>query len=281
MGLINSIIYMDEIGTYPAWALALVLVGIAVLIYGVMLLSAEKPEKPVEEPTATAHVDSTLPTSAATEELGDMRTMQLPSVPDTAKTYIASDYGQGKHTRMFSSDDHDFTCNLSGISLRDSGESVTGTLLRKDNNGRMIVDSTSNHIYGSNGASKLKGAKGVAFGFKSILKPGRFRYFSSSNTASRSLALPMETTVPDYNSLEAGDSSIHYHHLSSSSSKYVQDTEEYDAYLEAHDTALRRRPGPADASHSHSNGTSSSDLHLDMLNSTSLNRPSTDDDHTK
>ncbi|KAJ2955836.1 hypothetical protein NQZ79_g8215 [Umbelopsis isabellina] len=284
MGLINSIIYMDEIGTYPAWAIALVLVGIAVLIYGVMLLSGEKAEKLEEQPSTTSQIDPAVPYSSAPEELGDMRIMPLPSVPDTAKTYVPSDYARGKHTRMFSSDDHEFNCDLSGISLRDSGETVTGTLLRKDNNGRMIVDSTSTNIYGANGPTKLKGAKAVAHGFKSIIKSGRFRYFSPSNSnkeSSRSLTLPMENTVPDYNSLEAGDSSIHYGHLSSSSSKYVQDTEEYDAYLEAHDTALRRRAGPADASDSHSNDPPSNDLHLDMLKSTSLDRPNPDDDHTK
>jgi hypothetical protein len=41
VGLVNTIIYLDEIGNYPDWAISLVFVGIGVLIYGVYLLSAK------------------------------------------------------------------------------------------------------------------------------------------------------------------------------------------------------------------------------------------------
>ncbi|KAG1474080.1 hypothetical protein G6F56_000572 [Rhizopus delemar] len=41
VGLVNTIIYLDEIGNYPPWAIALVFIGIAVLIYGVALLSSK------------------------------------------------------------------------------------------------------------------------------------------------------------------------------------------------------------------------------------------------
>lgn len=41
VGLVNTIIYLDEIGNYPGWAISLVFVGIGVLIYGVYLLSAK------------------------------------------------------------------------------------------------------------------------------------------------------------------------------------------------------------------------------------------------
>lgn len=41
VGLVNTIIYLDEIGNYPPWAIILVFVGIAVLIYGVFLLSSK------------------------------------------------------------------------------------------------------------------------------------------------------------------------------------------------------------------------------------------------
>lgn len=41
LGLVNTIIYLDEIGNYPPWAIALVFVGIGVLIYGVFLLSSK------------------------------------------------------------------------------------------------------------------------------------------------------------------------------------------------------------------------------------------------
>ncbi|KAI8976776.1 hypothetical protein BDB01DRAFT_305900 [Pilobolus umbonatus] len=41
IGLVNTIIYLDELGNYPPWAIILVFVGIAVLIYGVYLLSSK------------------------------------------------------------------------------------------------------------------------------------------------------------------------------------------------------------------------------------------------
>ncbi|KAF9180646.1 hypothetical protein BGZ50_006060 [Haplosporangium sp. Z 11] len=44
-GLINSTIYLDQLGDYEPWVLLLVLVGICALIYGVKMLSAPKPEQ--------------------------------------------------------------------------------------------------------------------------------------------------------------------------------------------------------------------------------------------
>ncbi|KAF8984746.1 hypothetical protein BGZ46_007117 [Entomortierella lignicola] len=44
-GLINSTIYLNQLGSYAAWVLLLVLFGIGVLIYGVKMLSAPKPEQ--------------------------------------------------------------------------------------------------------------------------------------------------------------------------------------------------------------------------------------------
>ncbi|KAI8336126.1 magnesium transporter, partial [Chlamydoabsidia padenii] len=41
IGLVNTIIYLDEINNYPGWAISLVFAGIGVLIYGVYLLSAK------------------------------------------------------------------------------------------------------------------------------------------------------------------------------------------------------------------------------------------------
>ena len=41
LGLVNTIIYLDEIGNYPGWAIALVFIGIGVLVYGVYLLSSK------------------------------------------------------------------------------------------------------------------------------------------------------------------------------------------------------------------------------------------------
>ncbi|CAG8499895.1 2031_t:CDS:2 [Diversispora eburnea] len=44
LGLINSIIYYDELNAYPYWVLALVAIGISTLIYGVLLLNQENLE---------------------------------------------------------------------------------------------------------------------------------------------------------------------------------------------------------------------------------------------
>lgn len=44
-GLINSTIYLDQLGSYEPWVLLLVLIGIGALIYGVKMLSAPKPEQ--------------------------------------------------------------------------------------------------------------------------------------------------------------------------------------------------------------------------------------------
>ncbi|GJJ67823.1 magnesium transporter [Entomortierella parvispora] len=43
-GLVNSTIYLNQLGSYEPWVLLLVLLGIASLIYGVRMLSAPKPE---------------------------------------------------------------------------------------------------------------------------------------------------------------------------------------------------------------------------------------------
>lgn len=52
VGLVNTIIYLDEIGNYPPWAIILVFVGIGVLIYGVFLLSSKPDPAHLNEPPA-------------------------------------------------------------------------------------------------------------------------------------------------------------------------------------------------------------------------------------
>ncbi|KAG9285774.1 hypothetical protein G9A89_013199 [Geosiphon pyriformis] len=42
MGLINSMIYLNELASFPPWALFLVMLGIGTLVYGVLLLSQAK-----------------------------------------------------------------------------------------------------------------------------------------------------------------------------------------------------------------------------------------------
>ncbi|CAG8473190.1 17177_t:CDS:2 [Cetraspora pellucida] len=42
MSLVNTMIYLDELSEYPAWVLSLIAIGIAALVYGVLLLSEAK-----------------------------------------------------------------------------------------------------------------------------------------------------------------------------------------------------------------------------------------------
>ncbi|KAI8148179.1 hypothetical protein BJV82DRAFT_550670 [Fennellomyces sp. T-0311] len=56
LGLVNTIIYLDEIGNYPGWAIALVFIGIGVLIYGVYLLSS-KPDPSTRHPDSEDEPD--------------------------------------------------------------------------------------------------------------------------------------------------------------------------------------------------------------------------------
>ncbi|KAG2178211.1 hypothetical protein INT43_003464 [Umbelopsis isabellina] len=52
LGLINTMVYLNELGLYPGWALALVFLGIAVLIYGVYLLSSKEDNTGASTPPA-------------------------------------------------------------------------------------------------------------------------------------------------------------------------------------------------------------------------------------
>lgn len=45
MSISNSLIYLDQLNTYPPYALALVVIGVCFLIYGVKLLSQAKEDK--------------------------------------------------------------------------------------------------------------------------------------------------------------------------------------------------------------------------------------------
>ncbi|GAA6003681.1 hypothetical protein JCM10207_003544 [Rhodosporidiobolus poonsookiae] len=53
-GFINSLVYLDETKTYPTWSFTLVWLSIAVLILGVVLLSAKKAPKPRARAGSTA-----------------------------------------------------------------------------------------------------------------------------------------------------------------------------------------------------------------------------------
>lgn len=63
LGLVNTIIYLDEIGNYPGWAIALVFIGIGVLIYGVYLLSSKPdpshPHRDADDEEEEHHQDLT------------------------------------------------------------------------------------------------------------------------------------------------------------------------------------------------------------------------------
>ncbi|KAF9318602.1 hypothetical protein BG003_010947 [Podila horticola] len=56
-GLINSIIYLNQLQNYQPWVLFLILLGIGTLIYGVRMLSAPKPDPIPESEDVTAQFD--------------------------------------------------------------------------------------------------------------------------------------------------------------------------------------------------------------------------------
>ncbi|ORX50140.1 hypothetical protein DM01DRAFT_1325122 [Hesseltinella vesiculosa] len=69
LGLVNTIIYLDEVGNYSGWTIALVFVGIGVLIYGVYLLSSktdptmanDDDDDDENEPPSTNDMEAPLP----------------------------------------------------------------------------------------------------------------------------------------------------------------------------------------------------------------------------
>ncbi|KAI9283194.1 hypothetical protein BY458DRAFT_427770 [Sporodiniella umbellata] len=75
VGLVNTIIYLDEISNYPPWAIVLVFVGIAVLIYGVALLSSKSEpmdlpeEEELQEITSDHWLAEKIEDSKAVEEM--------------------------------------------------------------------------------------------------------------------------------------------------------------------------------------------------------------------
>ncbi|KAF9210281.1 hypothetical protein BGZ59_009654 [Podila verticillata] len=56
-GLINSIIYLNQLQSYQPWVLLMILIGIGALIYGVHMLSAPKPDSTASE-AAMAQFDN-------------------------------------------------------------------------------------------------------------------------------------------------------------------------------------------------------------------------------
>ncbi|RCH86693.1 hypothetical protein CU097_008866 [Rhizopus azygosporus] len=95
LGLVNTIIYLDEIGNYPPWAIILVFVGIAVLIYGVALLSSksdpahmpEEEEEMQDIPSADTTKEHWI--SAKEEKLQDNKSLT---------TSTSSSSSHGNHT---------------------------------------------------------------------------------------------------------------------------------------------------------------------------------------
>ncbi|KAG2210061.1 hypothetical protein INT47_003497 [Mucor saturninus] len=68
VGLVNTIIYLDEIGNYPPWAIILVFVGIGVLIYGVFLLSSKPDPAHQHEVPVVQELDDMGESAAAMEQ---------------------------------------------------------------------------------------------------------------------------------------------------------------------------------------------------------------------
>ncbi|KAH8551382.1 hypothetical protein BGW37DRAFT_39040 [Umbelopsis sp. PMI_123] len=57
LGLVNTMVYLNELGSFAGWVLALVFLGIAVLIYGVYLLSSKEDTQSAEAEDDTVTTD--------------------------------------------------------------------------------------------------------------------------------------------------------------------------------------------------------------------------------
>ncbi|KAI9285698.1 hypothetical protein BC943DRAFT_322834 [Umbelopsis sp. AD052] len=90
LGLVNTMVYLDELGSYPGWVLALVFLGIAVLIYGVYLLSSKEDPQSSETDTSTVYTDD--------QELSDLS--ETVSTPPKRQSTI-----DGKSSRHSMTDD--------------------------------------------------------------------------------------------------------------------------------------------------------------------------------
>ncbi|ORZ14786.1 hypothetical protein BCR42DRAFT_417679 [Absidia repens] len=84
LGLVNTIIYLDEIGNYPGWAISLVFAGIGVLIYGVYLLSS-KPD-PTCQYNDRQHVDNAIQQQVVVIVPAEQQEMFAISSPNSSET---------------------------------------------------------------------------------------------------------------------------------------------------------------------------------------------------
>lgn len=83
LGLVNTIIYLDEIGNYPPWAIILVFVGIGVLIYGVYLLSSK--------PDPAAHLND----ETEDEEAGHLDNNHRPQELENTSNWLSAKEEKG------------------------------------------------------------------------------------------------------------------------------------------------------------------------------------------
>lgn len=81
LGLVNTIIYLDELSNYPPWAIFLVFVGIGVLIYGVTLLSS-KPDTALESDEEGQELDESTWSSEKPLSDGDGSTKEEERLSD-------------------------------------------------------------------------------------------------------------------------------------------------------------------------------------------------------
>jgi hypothetical protein len=98
LGLVNTMIYLNELGSYPGWVLALVFLGIAVLIYGVYLLSSKEEPQSIETDNSTVFTDDqemsdlseTVSTPSKRQSTGDSKTNRLSVTDDPERCYSES-----------------------------------------------------------------------------------------------------------------------------------------------------------------------------------------------
>ncbi|KAK4517644.1 uncharacterized protein ATC70_000984 [Mucor velutinosus] len=181
LGLVNTIIYLDEIGNYPPWAILLVFVGIGVLIYGVYLLSS-KPDPAAhmneDEDEEASHVDSNHRQQELEHTSNWLSAKEEKGIIDTNKTAAAKSSNPGESASSSSVYNHD-----SAVEALASTATTTTTAQKQESTGAIIYSSS----------------RRITQFFR------RLRYFTH-NTNSNSMYLPPRREMDTFISLNSSTS---------------------------------------------------------------------------
>ncbi|GAN03279.1 conserved hypothetical protein [Mucor ambiguus] len=132
LGLVNTIIYLDEIGNYPPWAIILVFVGIGVLIYGVYLLSS-KPDPAAhlneEEDEEAGHLDNDHRQQELEHTSNWLSAKEEKGIVDTNKTTAAKSSIPGESASSSSVYNHDPAADALASTTPTQKQEATGAMM--------------------------------------------------------------------------------------------------------------------------------------------------------